>query len=139
MLQRDYLLQQLEQFTNTIIKTLRSALILRTASGIEETEEALGELLELNPAVLMPLTPESFVTMMRLTGVGDATSAHVAYVLERLADAYMLQGDNQTALLRRQQAREVARSFGLDLEAYPKEFEALEKQIAAARGEAAIG
>jgi hypothetical protein len=133
MFQRDYLLQQLQRFSETLARALRGAIILKSEASIQEAEAAIGEVLDLDAGMVMALTPESLVTMMRLSGVGDATASHVAYAFGRLADAYTIQGDPATAQLRRLQARGVAQAFNCDLEAYPQEFAQLEAQIAEAQ------
>ncbi len=58
MLQRDYLAKVIESFTKRTSETLRDAVVLRSAEGVSETEDALGELMELDPAMFL-LTPWS--------------------------------------------------------------------------------
>lgn len=126
MLQRDYLSKIIESFTKSCEQSLRLALVTRSDDAITETEDALGELMELDPQTLLRLAPESFVTMMRLGGNGEATGDYVAYVLNALADAYLLQGDRETAVLRRGQARAVSLAFGVVGGDVPPQFEDLD-------------
>lgn len=138
MYQRDYLSKQIESFADAISNSLRRALVLQSQEGITETEESLGELLELDPTVLLALAPESFVTMMRLSGEGEALSDYVAYALDRLADGYLIQGEKDLSRLRRQQARAVASAFGVGSRNTPSEFAELERAVADARGRAGL-
>ena len=87
MLQRDYLSKLIESFTKQMEVYLKDAVILRKTESIGEVEEALGELLELDPDMLLSLSPDSLVTMIALGGNGDALGDSVAYVLARLGDA----------------------------------------------------
>ncbi len=80
MLQRDYLSKIIESFTKQMEVYLKDAVILRKTESIGEVEEALGELLELDPDMLLSLSPDSLVTMIALGGNGDALGDSVAYV-----------------------------------------------------------
>lgn len=129
MLERDYVTRIIESFSKNAAHALRVTLILGNHQGIVETEKAVGEALELDPVTLFALDPESFVTMMRLGGNGEALGDYVSYVLENLADAYRDAGDSQTSKLRREQARAVASAFGVSRNSIPKEFKDLDIEI----------
>ncbi|BCV19065.1 hypothetical protein AAK684_03660 [Leptogranulimonas caecicola] len=135
MLQRDYLSKLIESFTKQMEVYLKDAVILRKTESIGEVEEALGELLELDPDMLLSLSPDSLVTMIALGGNGDALGDSVAYVLARLGDAEAQRGDKETAALRRQQARAVALGFGFNNQIVPEQFKDLDKEIQDARAQ----
>ncbi|MEY8436921.1 hypothetical protein AAK967_04145 [Atopobiaceae bacterium 24-176] len=139
MLQRDYLSKIIESFTKRTSETLREAVVLRSADGVAETEDALGELMELDPAMFLSLAPDSMVTMMRLAGNGEAVGDFVAYVLGALADAALISGDRDTARLRRDQARAVALAFGVSRDVVPEQYADVDREIQRARSEAGIG
>ena len=139
MLQRDYLAKVIESFTKRTSATLRDAVVLRSAEGVSETEDALGELMELDPAMFLSLAPDSMVTMMRLGGNGEAVGDFVAYVLNALADASLISGDRDTARLRRDQARAVALAFGVSRDVVPEQYVEVDRDIQRARSEAGIG
>jgi hypothetical protein len=92
----------------------------------------VAALLDLDPQTAMNLAPDSLVTMMLLSGMGDSLASYVAYALDRVGDAYDDWGDTQTAELRWDQAQAVAESFGCDQNAVPEEFAELEAQLSAA-------
>ncbi len=139
MLQRDYLAKVIESCTKRTSETLRDAVVLRSAEGVSETEDALGELMELDPAMFLSLAPDSMVTMMRLGGNGEAVGDFVAYVLNALADASLISGDRDTARLRRDQARAVALAFGVSRDVVPEQYVEVDRDIQRARSEAGIG
>lgn len=143
MIKRDYLQQLIQSFTDTCKTTLENALVKREASGIPATEEAIGELLELDPQTLLSLAPESFVTMVTLGGTGEAISRHVAYALNRLADAYLLQINSDmdesarenlknVAALRREQAAALLAAFDPTGAGVPEDFAAVDQEISQA-------
>jgi hypothetical protein len=78
----------------------------------------------------MSLTPESLVTMMILSGTGDAVSGYAAYALNRLGVAYEQMGEAQLAEERRAQAVAIADAFGASLDEIPEELRDLERRLA---------
>ena len=128
MLQKDYVLEIVGQFVDGV------SVALRRASGGERdgliaTEREIGELLELEPQTALALAPDSLVTMMVLSGMGDSVAAYVCYALERLARLYERAGDEDLAGLRRLQARAVAESFDCDPDRPPSELASLDAQL----------
>jgi hypothetical protein len=90
---------------------------------VQEAEEAVAGLLDLDAQVALKLSPDSLVTMMLLSGIGDSLAEYVTYTLRELGDVYEEMGDAQTAALRRDQAVAVADSFGVDPDVVPEEFQ----------------
>ena len=125
MLQRDYILEIIEEFVNTVVVTLRRALVEHDLEAADQTEEAVAGLLDLDPSIALELAPDSLVTMMILTGIADSVAAYVSYTLGRLADVYDDAGEAQLADLRRAQAQAVSESFGCSVDDVPEGFEAL--------------
>ena len=74
MLHRDYLLEVIEQFVSTVSHALAKALLQRDLKAAEEVEAAVADLVQLDPETAMSLAPESLVTMMMLSGTGDAVA-----------------------------------------------------------------
>lgn len=130
MYERDYILELIGEFGRTVSAALR-----RAAAGeeqaIEDVETEVAELLELDRSVALSLTPDSLVTMMVLSGLGDAVAADVCYALNRVADLREAAGDTDTAGLRRLQARAVAESFGCDPTMAPPELAEIDAELAA--------
>lgn len=122
MLHRDYLLEVIAQFVQMVTESLRRALELGSPEAAHDAEQAIAELMDLDPSVAMQLAPESFVTMLVLTGIGDSVASYVAYTLESLAVAYDAMGDATTASLRHQQAEAVGSAFNCDPTVPPDEM-----------------
>lgn len=121
MLQKDYILEIVGDFVDGVAKHLDAALA-GDAEATGAVEQDVAGLLDLDPEVALTLSPDSLVTMMVLSGMGDSVAAYVAYALTRLADAYEAQGDVDTAALRRAQAAAVGESFGCDPTMAPEGF-----------------
>lgn len=126
MLQRDYILEIIEQFVNAVLLSLRKALVKQDREAAEEVEEAVATLLDLDPSVALELSPDSLVTMMLLSGMADSVAEYVAYTLHRLGDAYEGAGEESLAAIRRAQAEAVAESFMCDLTVPPQGLEELD-------------
>ena len=121
MLQKDYILEIVGDFVEGVVKHLDAALA-GDADACGQVEQDIAGLLDLDPEVALTLAPDSLVTMMVLSGMGDSVAAHVAYALGRLADAYEAQGNDDAAALRRAQAKAVSESFGCDPTVVPEGF-----------------
>lgn len=131
MLHRDYLLEVIEQFVSTVSRTLAQALLHRDFDAAGEVEAAIADLVQLDPDTAMSLAPESLVTMMLLSGTGDAVAGYAAYALNRLGDAYDSMNKPELAQMRRDQAVAIADAFGADINQVPVEFKDLEERLGA--------
>ena len=132
MLQRDYVLEIIGQFVEGVSRALRRA-ATGERDGLVETEREIGELLELDHATALALAPDSLVTMMVLSGMGDSVAAYVCYALERLSRLYEAAGDEDLAGLRGLQAKAVAESFGCDSAEPPAELVGLDAELFSTR------
>ena len=121
MLQKDYILEIVSDFVEGVSKHLNAALA-GSKEACDDVERDVAGLLDLDPEVALSLAPDSLVTMMVLSGMGDSVAAYVAYALNELADAYESQGDDNAAALRRAQASAVAESFNVDTTVVPEGF-----------------
>lgn len=128
MLQRDYVLEIIGQFVERVSAALRLA-AAGEKDGLVETERQIGELLELEPSTALALAPDSLVTMMLLSGMGESVASYVCYALERLSRLYEERGEEDLAGLRRLQARAVAESFDCDPAEPPRELAALDAEL----------
>ena len=129
MLQRDYVLAQINLFVQTVLEPLRLALEELDLDSVHTVEQAVGKLIDLDADTALALSPDSLVTMMQLSGIGDSVAGYASYALARIADSYERMGKEQTAGVRRDQARKVAVAFGWNLSDIPEEFEDLEKRL----------
>ena len=132
MLHRDYLLEIIARFVDAITASLRLAALEGNKQAAHDVEDSVAALLDLDPQTAMNLSPDSLVTMMLLSGLGDSLAGYVSYALDRVGDAYDDMGDHRTAALRWDQAQAVAESFGYDQNQIPEEFAELEEELAAA-------
>lgn len=130
MLQHDYLLEIISQFVDAVTASLRNALVHQDRDSAQQVEDAIGGILDLDPQVAMELAPDSLVTMMILSGVGDAVAGYVAYSLRGLARAYRGMGEVDRSLLRMAQAKAIEESFDCEPGAVPEEFQALQAELA---------
>ena len=128
MLQRDYILEIVGQFVEGVSDALRRA-VRGEASGAADVERQIGDLLDLDAATALSLSPDSLVTMMVLSGMGDSVASYVCYALGRLADVYERDGNDDAAGLRRLQAQAVAESFSCDPADVPEELAALDAEL----------
>ena len=128
MLQRDYILEIVGQFVEGVSDAFRRA-VSGDVTGAADVERQIGELLDLDASTALALAPDSLVTMMLLSGMGDSVASYVCYALERLSGLYEREGDEDLAGLRRIQARAVAESFSCDPEDVPAELAALDAEL----------
>ena len=126
MLQRDYILEVIEDFTPTVTLGLGEAMDTQSEESLDGVEAAVAELIDLSPETALALSPDSLVTMMLLSGVADSVAEYVVYALDRLSHVYEQLGDDDRAGLRRQQAVAVAQSFSVDQASTPEQFEQFE-------------
>ena len=131
MLHKDYLLEIIERFVDTVTVALRGSLIDGSVESAKDVEDSVAALLDLDPQTAMNLSPDSLVTMMLLSGMGDSLAEYVAYALDRVGDAYDDMGEQEKAALRWDQAQAVAESFNCDQNRVPKEFAALDEELSA--------
>ena len=133
MLQRDYLLEVISQFVAAVSRALLAARAAQDApaalEAADEVEHEVAGLLDMAPDVALQLPPDSLVTMMLLSGMGDALAGYVAFALSRLADVYDRAGAPDTAGMRRAQAAAIASSFGVDPAEPPEELRPLAGQL----------
>ncbi len=132
MLHRDYLLEIIARFVESIMRALRHAVLEGNETSAQEVEDSIAALLDLDPQTAMNLSPDSLVTMMLLTGMGDSIASYVAYALDKVGDAYDTAGNQEKAELRWDQAQAVAESFNCNMEDIPPEFAELDAELAAA-------
>lgn len=128
MLQRDYILEIVGQFVEGVSDALRRA-VSGGAAGAADVERQIGELLDLDAGTALALSPDSLVTMMVISGMGDSVASYVCYALERLSQVYAREGAEDLAGLRRLQARAVAESFSCDPADVPAELAALDAEL----------
>lgn len=128
MLERDYILELINQFVDGVSEALRRA-VAGDPSGTADVERQIGELLELDPSTALVLAPDSLVTMMVISGMADSVASYVRYALDRLATLYEREGNDDLAGLRRLQAQAVAESFNCETDEVPEELVTLDAEL----------
>ena len=133
MLQRDYLLEVISQFVEVVTRALRAAHasdeVPASRESAREVEQSVAGLLDMDPDVAMGMEPASLVTMMVLSGLGEAVSGYVAFALSRVADVYDRIGEEDLAGFRREQAKAIAESFGCSTDNPPEELAPLAQEL----------
>ncbi len=119
MLHRDYILELVNRFVEVLVRDFERIRAVGDTEAITEMEEAIAELVELEPVMLLSLAPESLATFVSLSPQADAVAPYLVWGLGRVAEALDAVGDGFTANLRRDQARAVADAMGIDAEALP--------------------
>lgn len=122
MLQRDYLVQLIQQFIQAIINS-RIAAKHDPLSAAESLETAIGAATDIDGATLLSLGPESIAAVMQLSGVDPRVAGYIAHSLKLEADYLRQAGTFDLAELRMGQAQSVADMFGFDLSEVPSELE----------------
>ena len=129
MLHRDYILRMVQRFVRVLLPALERIEETGDALAITEMEGAIAELVELEPVMLLSLTPDSLTTFVALSPNADAVAPYMVWGLRRVAEACERVGDEFTARLRGQQADAVAAAFGLEPDVVPEDVaEALDEE-----------
>lgn len=128
MLQKDYILEVVGEFVSGISEALGLA-VRGERDGLARVEQEIGDLLDLDAETALALSPDSLVTMMLLSGMGDSVASYVCYALERLSMLYGREGDEDRSGLRRLQAQAVAQAFDCDPAEVPPELADLDAEL----------
>ena len=129
MLERDYITELISQFVEAVTRALRLAVEKGDPVSCQEVEQQVADLVDLDVQTAMALSPDSLVTMLVLSGMGDSIAAYVCYALDCVSSVYEAQGNNDLAGLRHLQAQAVAESFGCDPATPPEELAALDAEL----------
>ena len=114
MLQRDYLMQMIQQFIQAIINS-RATAQRNPQEAADSLENAIGQATDIDGATLLLLGPESIASVMQLSGVDPRVAGYIAYSLQLEAN-YLRQAHNTTlADVRQQQAQAIAEVFMCDI------------------------
>ena len=115
MFQRDYLMRLIVNLAEAIRKTIFDE--KPDPRGAAETlEEAIGNATEVDGETLLNMAPESFVSIIQVTGTDPKLCGYIAHTL-LLESEYLEQaGDASLAQLRAQQAQALAAAYGVDLD-----------------------
>ena len=121
MLQRDYLVQMIQQFIQAIINS-RTTSQQDPQLAADSLENAIGSATDIDGATLLSLGPESIASVIQLSGVDPRVAGYIAYSLQLEADYLRQAGNDGLAALRDDQARAVAETFMCDLDEVPLEL-----------------
>ncbi len=131
-IRNDYLVDMIARFVESV---MRGAGRLRAGDeqGVADYEAVIGEVLDMDAATALALSPASLVTMMQISAVDERLAVYAAYCLERIADVYEGRPDGMAGV-RREQARAINASYGVEPGTVPPEVqEALAAQQAEGR------
>lgn len=122
MIHKDYLEEILQNFSGKVRDALREIIEGNNSDGCEQAEQAIAQLLELNPSFALSLDPTSLVMMLKLNGVGYSVAHYVGYTLNLLSEVYARLENVPLSELRLAQAQALAQNFDFDVQECPVEF-----------------
>ena len=122
MLQRDYLVQMIQQFIQAIMRS-RTTSQQDPQQAAGSLENAIGSATDIDGATLLSLGPESIASVMQLSGVDPRVAGYIAYSLQLEAEYLHQAGNDVLATIRQQQAEAVAETFMCDLNEVTSELE----------------
>ncbi len=134
MLERDYITEIISQFVEAVTRVLRPAVETGDPASCQAVEQQVADLIDLDAQTAMALSPDSLVTMLVLSGMGDSVAAYVCYALDRVSRAYEAHGEDELGGLRHLQSQAVAESFGCDPATPPEELASLDEELFGAAG-----
>ena len=114
MLERDYITEIISQFVEAVTRALKLAVEQGDPESYQAVEQQVADLIDLDVQTAMALSPDSLVTMLVLSGMGDSLAGYVSYALDRISRVYEAHGEEDLAGLRHLQSQAVAESFGCD-------------------------
>ena len=122
MLQRDYLVQLIQQFIEAIIRS-RKVSVVDPQQAADSLEAAIGNATDIDGATLLSMAPESIASVMELCGVDPRVAGYIAHSLILEADYLRQAGNSALAELRMGQGQAVALQFGIDLSEVASELD----------------
>lgn len=129
MLERDYITELISQFVEVVTRALRLAVEKGDPVSCQAVEQQVADLADLDVQTAMALSPDSLVTMLVLSGMGDSVASYVCYALDRVSRVYEAHGEEELGGLRHLQAQAVAESFGCDTATPPEELASLDAEL----------
>lgn len=131
-IRNDYLTDMIMRFAQTLTHGLEKPLegAVDAEAAREGCEQVVGEVLDMDAATALALSPASLVTMMQISAVDDRLAVYTAYCLERLAS--LAEGvDDALSSVRRGQAQAVQAAYGIAPGTVPPE---VQEALAAQQG-----
>lgn len=126
MFERDYLMRLILGYFKTIVLVVKRADKEKDPEGAAEMlERAIGEATEIDGDVLLSLAPDSIASILQVSGTDPKVVGYVAHGLLLESHYLMIACDFARAELREQQARALARAYGVDLPDDPAEAESI--------------
>ena len=122
MLQRDSLVQLIQQFIEAIIRS-RKVSVVDPQQAADSLEAAIGNATDIDGATLLSMAPESIASVMELCGVDPRVAGYIAHSLILEADYLRQAGNSALAELRMGQGQAVALQFGIDLSEVASELD----------------
>ena len=119
-IRNDYILDMIVQFTQSIVEAMVKSRGGAQQDAVAMYEEVVGRALDMDAQTVLTLTPESLVTLVRLSAVDESLAVYAVYSLMRAAEIYDAEGD-ATGSLRAQQARAIADVYGFPVTEVPEE------------------
>ncbi len=105
--ENDYVMRLIEQMGGMIRRALERLRLGADEEPYELTEAAIGLALDMDPATVLRMSPQSLVSLIEIGNLDDRVVALIAEAIEVEAEAYQADGDLVVAGVRREQAAAV--------------------------------
>ena len=137
MFEKDYLMRMFLQLAEAIRKSLMKE-HESTEDALRDLERTIGDAVDIDPQVLLSLTPESVVSMLKLGTFDPELGGLVVRALFYQSNIYEELGQFGHADLRRAQANAIAQAYGIDVSIADSTPEMLEEYFAQLDAESSI-
>ena len=121
-IRNDYLLDMIARYVESILAGFGKAKTGLSDDAVDAYEHVAGDVLDMDAATALALSPASLVTMMRISAVDESLAVYAVYALERAAEIYDAEGD-ALGQVRHAQAAAVADAYGFPVASVPPEVE----------------
>ncbi|MDO5043846.1 MAG: hypothetical protein Q4E22_00905 [Coriobacteriia bacterium] len=119
MLKQDYLLRMIEQFNLAIETSIEKEKLQKFEYAQDTLEDTLAHALDMSSQTLLALSPESFLTIVKLSQINEEVAIYISFILFRLSNILQAQ-DPKLAQLREAQGRAVAKEYGFEFGLSPQ-------------------
>ncbi len=128
MLEEDYIIRLLMNFFAGIRRCIEREEERRQPSeAARELDTLVGDAVDLDPDMLLTLTPDSAAGLLKISGVDPRVVEYVSRTLLLSSSYYSEAGENDLAGLREQQAHALAEVFNCDLPDEPVSNESMQE------------
>ena len=123
MITQDYLMRMLLAFFQALVNSRTRAIDEKDYDGAADMlENTIGDAANMDPTMLLSLSPDSLVGILQATGVDPKVTEFMARSLMEVSNYRQKSGEGELADLREKQARAIAEAYGHDMTITVQEF-----------------